>query len=240
METNGRGSSAGGFGTAGRSIGATSVPAGGVTSVCPFPFRPLRNLPDGQSSAIVPVARPVIARLSRFTNCPMSGEVQVGVVGIERLRGPTGRAERRDGVAEARAAAKHLGVRVCDGETIGRPDQRPVQLVERQVVDDRACAVELAGELAAVLEETENARELSFPAEPPGLVGEEDLAHALEVDRRVDVVGLLGPVREKSTKPLTCDTAPSVVRSMCRSSTRGPSSVNRVDMAAAIGLNCWI
>ena len=71
-----------------------------------------------------------------------------------------------------------------------------MESLERQVVDDGAVAVELAGELAAIPEEPEDAGELSLSAKSPALVGKEDLAHALKVHRRIDVVGLFRPARE--------------------------------------------
>ena len=72
--------------------------------------------------------------------------------------------------------------RVSHGEAIGCPDRaNPCRSLEREIVDDGARAAELTRELAAILEEPEDARELSFPAQSPALVGKEDLAHALEV-----------------------------------------------------------
>jgi hypothetical protein len=68
-----------------------------------------------------------------------------------------------------------------------------VQLVEGEVVDHSLRAVEFAGQFPAVPEEPKDTGELPLSAEPPGLVGKEDLAHPRKIHRGVHVVGLLGP-----------------------------------------------
>ena len=114
----------------------------------------------------------------------------------ETLRRADGLAERLDRVRKTRPAAAEVGVRVGDLESIGVPDERSVQVLEVQAGHLRMLAREVARELLTAVVDVKNALETAFASDVPGLMGEEQLAHAAEVDFGRNVVALLGPVPE--------------------------------------------
>src|SRR5258706_10090679 len=128
-------------------------------------------------------------------------EIDIGDARVEP-RGRTNVAtERLDGVAEAGAAAIELRSGVPHLEGRRRPTQRSVQsrelvpVITRRVTLEGAAQVVAVARAAGTFDDVELALEVAVARQLPRLAGEEQLAHALEVHARLDVVALLGPMR---------------------------------------------
>src|SRR5262249_10740697 len=136
---------------------------------------------------------------------PLTGELlEIGELseidavrrGLEARRRLDVGAERLDRIGESRVTAEELGASVPHLEGGRRPAKRSVQRREAIRVDARQRTGEGAGQIASALEEMKRAVEVAVAADPPGLILEEELAHAREVNARLHIECLLRPVRE--------------------------------------------
>ncbi len=105
---------------------------------------------------------------------------------------------REDRVRKVRDAAVEVGGGIGDLESIGKPAELAFQIgklvVELTHLKARDLALEGAGQRTPAFEEMEHAVESSFARERVVLFREEELAHALEVDRRLHLVLHLRPL----------------------------------------------
>src|SRR6185503_9029790 len=138
-------------------------------------------------------------------------EIDVLIVRDER-RHPIGHAHR-EAVGEPHRSAEKLGLGMRHDEFLGGPAQVAVKMREAPLalgeIERRLLARELPRQFTSRLPELEDALERPGAANPPRLVGKEDLPHAGEIDFRRDAVFLLGPVGEVD---VAIDVRPRAVR----------------------------
>ena len=122
-------------------------------------------------------------------------EIETGDRGVEVMGGPHLRAKRFDPVRELGVSAIELRPRVPHVEGTLRPTEGAVELWKPVIVHAGDIARELPGQIRSGLRQMKRAVEVAVAGDAPFLVLEEQLLHARELDARLHLIGLFGPVR---------------------------------------------
>ncbi len=162
--------------------------SGSLTKMAERPFEQIASAPSAGQ-----------AQPRHLQEVAERGQIDVFPGGVEPCIGRLTRFPGREyRVLQVRDAAVEVGGGIGDLESIGKPAELAFQIGKSvvELTDLKACdlALEGAGQRTPAFEEMEHAVESSFAGEGVVLFREEELAHALEVDRRLHLVFHLRPV----------------------------------------------